>query len=228
MERYFVIIGRINSILFLLVLLGAAASVSWLTFTASQSQRRGVVEVVDADSAGEAPVLLGFERIESILGADALMMRLTTQGKSGKFSSGGYGGETRNVLFLSGSDKVSRWLFKDHKNLILVSTQLNEESSSPMESPTKALYFEYVVADTNNDETLSSEDNSSVGLAKPDGSGFIEILGDVSRVLLYDVTDQENLSVVYQKGTVVRLAKYSLRTMSQLSDQQIVNVPSSL
>jgi hypothetical protein len=228
MERLFVIVGRINSILFLLILVGAAISLSWVTFTATQSQRRGAVEVVETDSGGKAPVQLSFERIENIAGADTLMMRLSAQEKSEKFSSGGYGNETRNILFMSGIDKTARWLFKDHRNLILVSTELYGESPTAKDAPAKALYFEYVKTDTNKDEVLSSEDQSSIGLARPDGTGFTEILKNVKRIFSYEVIDQQRLAIVYQKEAEVWLAKFSLDDATQLSDQKLIEVPNSL
>jgi hypothetical protein len=227
MERLFVIVGKINSILLLLVLLGAAGSIAWMTLESSQWRRRGAVEVAETDSGTKKPILLNFGRVENITGADTQMMRLTTQEKSAKFSSGDYGSETRNVLFLNGSEKVARWLFKDHKNLVLVSAQLHEESLSK-ELPTKALYFEYVSEDTNKDGSLSAKDHSNIALTKANGTDFVEVLHDVSRIFSYGMLDQQHLSIVYQKGTIVRHAKYSIPAMKLDSDQEIVNVPSTL
>jgi hypothetical protein len=228
MERLFIIIKRINSVLFLLVLLGAAGLIAFLTLKSSRWQPRGAVEVAASESGTNKPILLNFERVESITGTDTQMMRLSAQRKSGKFSSGGYGSETRNVLFLNGSEKVARWLFKDHKNLILASNQLHEKSAESKEISTKALYFEYVSEDTNKDGNLSAEDHSNVGLTKPDGTGFLVVLHDVNRVLSFQILDQQHLSIVYQKETVVKHAKFSVATMTLISDQEIVNVPSTL
>lgn len=228
MERLFIIIGKINSVLFLLVLLGVAGSISWMTLESSRWQRRGTVEVAESESGTNKSILLNFERVESITGTDAQMMRLSAQRKSGKFSSGGYGSETRNVLFLNGSEKVARWLFKEHKNLILVSNQLHGDSTESKKTSTKALYFEYVSEDTNKDGNLSAEDHSNVGLTKPDGTGFLVVLHDVNRVLSFQILDQQYLSIIYQKETVVKHARFSVATMKLVSDQEIINVPSTL
>lgn len=228
MDRLFSIITKINSVLLLLVLLGAAGSIAWMTLQSSHWQRRGAVEVAESKSEVKKSILLNFERVENIKGTDTQMMRLTTQEKSAKFSSGGYGGETRNILFLNGADKNARWLFEDHKNLVLTTAQLHEESSSAKEQSTKALYFEYVSADSNKDGSLSTDDHSSVGLTKPDGSGFLEALRDVSRILSYGMLDEQHLSIVYQKGNVVRHAKFLTSAMKLESDQEIITVPRSL
>jgi hypothetical protein len=228
MNRLFIIIGRINSVLFLLVLIGAAGSVVWMTAEGNQWKRRGAVEVADAESGANKSVLLNFEKVENITGANAQLMRLTAQEKSAKFSSGEYGGETRNVVFLTGTEKAARWLFKEHKNVVLVTAQLSSESRNSKENPTSALYFEYVSNDTNQDGVLSSTDHSNIGLARPDGTAFVEILNGLSRVLSYEMLDDQNLSVVYQKGKAVRHAKFSVANLKLVTDQEIVNVPSTL
>ena len=228
MDRLFVIVGRINNILLLLVLLGTAVFIVSMSLESNRWSGRGAVAVAETDSGVKKSILLNFERVEDITGADTQMMRLSVQEKSRKFSSGGSGGETRNVLFLKGSDKAPRWLFNGHKNLVLVSAQLHEESSTSKEPLARVLYFEYVVEDTNKDGSLSSEDRSNVGISKPDGTGFVEVLHDVSRVLSYQLLDQQHLSVVYQKGTMVKHAKFSVVNMKLESDQEIVEVPNTL
>lgn len=228
MERLFTIIGRINTLLFLLVLLGAATFIAWTIFDSNQSNRRGAIEIADSESGTEKTILLSFGRVENVAGADTQMLPLSSRAKTGKLSSGGYGGETRNVLFLNGSEKAAHWLFKDHKNLILVSDQLHEEGTKTKETPAKALYFEYISDDTNEDGRFSTEDHSNIGLTKPNGTEFAMVLQDVSRVFSFQMLDPQHLSVVYQKGTAVKHAKLSVATMKLISDQELVNVPSTL
>lgn len=233
MERLFTLIGKLNNILLLCILIGAAASIAWVIFESKRWQPRGAVEVAESGTGPHNPILLRFEKIENISGARTQMMRLTTQDKSGKFSSGGYGSEIRNILFLSGEDKATQWLFKDHKNLIIGVAKLQEDShqensDNSKQQPTRALYFEFVTEDTNKDGVLSSEDNSRIGISKPDGSNFVVILSNLSRVLAYEMSDKENLSVVYQQDRSVKHARISLVTMKIVSDHEIVKVPSTL
>lgn len=225
MERLFVIIGKINSLLLLVVLIGVGISVAWLTMANNRWERRGAVEVPEAESSSNKSVLLSFDRFEHISGTNAQMIQLTTSTKSTKFSSGGGGSETRNVVFLTGHKKTARWLFKDNKNLILTVSQLHKDSDESKAPATEGLYFEYVTEDTNGDGVLSSEDHSNVALTKPDGTGFSEILHDVSRVFSREVPEQQYLSLVYQKGTTVRHARFSLSSFKLEVDQEIVSLP---
>jgi hypothetical protein len=225
MDRLFFIIGRINSLLLLLVLLGAALWIVWMNWGGNQWQQRGAIDAVNNSNDAKRPVRLEFEQPERIASADAQMIQLSTQGESAKFSSGGAGRQVRNVLFFTDSEKTARWLFKTHRNLIRTNVQLHEAPVDTKEQPARALYFEYITRDSNGDGKLSDEDHSSVGLAKPDGTGFVEVLPDVSRVLSHDLADVQHLSVVYQRGTSVRRARFSLVSMKLEEDQEIATLP---
>jgi len=232
MERLFVIIGRINSILLLLALLGAGALIGWMSWSSVQrEQQRGAIEVSAGQTEKVSPVLLNFGRIENITGTDTQMMNLTTEGRSGKFSSGSsYTSEIRNVLFLTGDGKKARWLFPTHGNRILAVSQLREDSYGPeaREKPTAALYFEYVTGDAGGDKTLSPPYLSKIALAKPDGTGFVDVLDGVDRVLSYQMLDSKRLTVVYQKGKSVHHARFSVTTMTKEFDAEIVSLPDRL
>ena len=229
MERIFAIIGRVNSVLLLIVLLGASSLIfiGWMSWSGTPWQRRGAIEVPAAQDEKASPVFLQFGRVKNIPGADTQMMELTAEDKSGKFSSSGYANEIRNVLFLTGSEKKARWLFPTHGNLILVADQLREDSGSlrAREKPISALYFEYVTSDTNGDKKLSSKDLSKIALAKPDGTDFVEVLDGVTRVLSYEMLDSHRLRVIYQKGRSIHHARFSVTMMTKELDHEIVSVP---
>ena len=80
MERLFVIIGRINSILFLIILLGAGASIALMMSESNRWERRGAVEVPDGKSSSKKPILVSFEKIENVTGTNVQMLQLTTKG----------------------------------------------------------------------------------------------------------------------------------------------------
>ncbi len=228
MERLFQNIAKINSVLLLLILIGAGISIAWVTWSSTQWQRRGAIEVPTGDATSKEKVLLNFERVQDIVGANTQMMLLSAEEKSGKISSGGYGSETRNVLFLSGVEKKARWLFSKQNNLILVAEQLQKETEGSKKEPTQALYFEYVTTDTNGDGKLSAQDQAIIGLSKPNGLGFVTILSNVTRVLSHEILDSQKLSVVYQSGTKVRHARFSILSMKLEADQEITNVPEGI
>lgn len=230
MERLFTLIKRINSALLLLGLLGLGAFIAWNIWSSNHWQSSRSVPI-PATQAGEAkPVLLEFGQIRNICGTDTQMLELSTRGDSGKFSSGGYGSETRNVLFLSGKDKTPRWLFPVQSNLILTAEQLRHETEScgSKQAPASALFFEYISNDSNGDGKLSREDRSRIALAKPDGTGLTEVLDGVSRVLSREMLDSQHLTLIYQKDRTIHHARFSLPTLSKELDQEIVTVPEEI
>lgn len=227
MDKMFNIIGKISSALLFLILIVVIGVISWSFFGSKQSPRRGEVGVVAMEEGKEKKMLLEFKQLENIKGVDTQMMRLIAKGDSFK-SYSGYGSDALNVLFLKGADKQAYWLFKEHKNHILVISQLSQDSGESKDLPTSALYFEYIAKDTNADGKLTNQDYSSVGIAKPDGTEFVDILHEISQVYSYQMRDQDKLSIVYQKEASIRHAKFTVSTMKLESDQEVMKMPSDI
>ncbi|GGC64033.1 hypothetical protein GCM10011396_08710 [Undibacterium terreum] len=154
------------------------------------------------------------------------MMRLSESEKSVSFASGSsYNQSTRNILFISGTDKKAHWLFPTQAKLILAVEQLNEKIDDAKEKPTQALYFEYVDKDSNGDGTLSHLDQSNIALAKPDGSGFIDVLHGVDRVISYELLSEKEISIVYQVGKSIKNIRLSAISFAKESEQEIISIP---
>lgn len=224
-ERFFIVIGRINSVLLLLVLLAAAVAVG--DFALPIFRERGdAAPVAEVEPGAKQPIFLNIAGVEAITGAGTLMMRLSTRGEPAQYSSGEDHGETRNVLFLTEAANTSRWLFKSHDNVVLVADQLRDATAVEKEGgKTKALYFEYLSKERDGGGTPSTTAMSTIGLARPDGSAMTAVLRDVDRVLSHDLYSSGDLSVVYQKGRTVRNARFSLAAFTLVSDQEIVGMP---
>jgi hypothetical protein len=228
MERIFSLIAKINSLLLLLLLLAGGISVSWFLWSNNQWQRRGAIELQADGSSSSKSVLLRFEGIQKVRGSDTQMLLLSAEDRSEKFSCGGYNSKTRNVLFLSGAEKNTHWLFPSQSHLILVVDQLGEGDDSENKVPTKALYFEFITKDSNGDGRITSQDQSTVGLSKPDGAGFVEVLTEVTRVLSHEILDDKVLSIVFQSGQSIRHATFSLGSLAKISEAEVVKVPTEI
>lgn len=222
MDRFFVVVGRIISVLLLLVLLGGIVGVAFLTLGTSQRERSPAL-VAETVPGTKAPVRLNLGSPEQIIGVDATMIELRSEGSYSKIASGGSPGETRNLLFLTGADKKASWLFKNHQNLVLDVEQIQKVKSSSTH-PALAVYVRYVPADTNGDGELSEQDNAVLALVKPDGTGFLPIAQGVSRVISYDMQDDDQLSLVYQRGMTLRHVGFSIKRFTIDFDKEILNM----
>lgn len=182
----------------------------------------------DVPSAEAGVPAMSFSEGEPVRGTDVQLLRLTLRTEPEKFSSSGYGLEVRNALLLVGPDATPHWLFKNNQSWVRRLQQLSGDPDDPEDGDTAALYVEYVSTDTNGDQRLSSSDRFNVAVAAPDGTNFQTLLSDVQQVFSHVVTEEDELTVVYQKADAVRQARFALPSGKLLADKEVVKVPQAL
>ena len=229
MERLFKFIRRVNSVLFLLVLLGAGGCVIWYALQIYHYQwgrdRTATSGEVKADKEDERePVWLTLEDPETVTGTDIQMLRLTAEGEYGRRRDQ----TIRNILFLSAGDHRGTWLFPAHGNLVLETDQIRPWRSDDLNAPTKAIYLRFIPGDPEDAAGPSEYDVSVVALIKRDGTGLVEVLRDVDEVLSYEQFDAESLSITYRNLDGLRFARISLDTFAKLSDYLVTDIPDQL
>lgn len=228
MKRFFTIVRRINSILFLLVLLGVGAGAAWWSWQLHHWYARQYPsqEAITADNSADEPAYADLGDADTVTGTGIQMFSLTAEGL------GRRGRQTRNILFLSAAEPQGRWLFPDHGNLILEADQIRPWIRSwrgdDASAPSTALYFEFVPADPDSGREPSEFDMHSVALSRPDGTGLVEVLQDVEAVLSYEQVDATSLTVVYRDFQDLRRARISLDNFAVISDQTVATVPDTL
>jgi hypothetical protein len=224
-SRVFKLINRINSILFLLILLGLGGFIAFLFFQSSDWRERRTVEVAAGDEQGEkdnVEFILG--RVEQVAGHDSQYVQLSSRIRGGKLS--GYsGGETRNVLFFVGTDLDSHWIFDHNQNLISTIATLHNGNKCNNTETVKAIYFNVVVKDTNGDGKLSGDDLSVVALARPDGTGYTELVSDVKSVFDFNISDDGMyLMLLHQIENEVIFSRYSIKDFSRVSRRVVTGI----
>lgn len=223
LTRFFTIVNRLISLVVLLALLALGASMVHTAWLRMPEQEPGSVKVKveDATKATSSAVALSFSKPESVTSADVEIVELLAGNEAG----GGYGSrdssEVRNALFVSNAGKPARWLFKDHKNKVPTLQQLKYVPPGQDAEHTAAIYVEFIAPQ-------STSENLTVALAKPDGSGIRSVLPDVTRVLSYQLADTRTLTVLFQRGAVLRQASISLDDFTVISERQIEKLPAAL
>ena len=144
--------------------------------------------------------------------------------------SSGYGGsQIRNVLFLSGKDLESTWLYEEHSNLINCFRKLQTSNKYNGEDPVLALYISVIKEDTNNDGDLSDKDSVTLALARVDGSDYLEVNKGIAKILDSTVTDGGgSVSFLLHIGSDVVVKKYSLSTFELVSERTISEITKEL
>lgn len=228
MKTFFTFISKLNS----LFLFGFFASmlllVALVVWSAFKDQRKDVVTVSDA-SGSKVEMRFRLVEFKDIPGANAQMLKLTATSVKPGFAYSDYKSDTRNILFLAGDERKARWLFPHQNNVIhttgLLHSQVEKDNSPSRENPTKALYIEFSDKDTNGDSEISEDDEVSLGLSKPDGEGFATVLTGIDQLYSVTILGGQSISVLYRAGKMFRHALYSVATLAQMSDREIVAIP---
>lgn len=213
MDRVFRWIRRVNSVLFLLVLIGGSFGavqlyVSYLNMMESYTARNTPEEVVKPERDPDL-VRLTLGEAERVRGTDITTIVLYSE--EGKRRSRTHE-QMRNVLFTSASG--ARWLLETHDNVLLEFDELRRGEQS-----TRAFYYEIEATD---------DDSLAIALSKPDGSKLTEILTGVARVLSHEQTDDHAISIIYQIDDKLWHARFDLETFSKLSEQSLVDIPQQM
>lgn len=231
-NRFFAIVQRINSVLFLLLLLGGVGLMLLAFFETSSWERRDTVVVTEENGNREREFFVG--SLVTVQGHDVQYVELESRDHGGKFSSGGYGSQTRNLLFLRGNEMQATWLFEGNGQMIrthhaLAKDGINGESDCDGArngtQPVLALYYEVVRGNADDSGEFEESAPASIALSRPDGSGYRELEPGVRRVIQKQVLDDgATLSLLLQDGPRLVLKRYSLRSFDKISEREIATL----
>ncbi len=136
----------------------------------------------------------------------------------------------RNYLFVDGHTQSSTWLFP-HNHFVLSTPNyvlrngVDEYPSYSSSNKIIALYFIVYKADTNKDKALKTNDEASIALVKPDGTGYTELEKNVGNIIKADViNDGSHLVLFFYKGKEFYVSKYSLDEFKKISEQRIETI----
>lgn len=226
-NKFFITVNRINSIIFLLILIGGFILTTMGFFSVNEWDRKRSVEVTNSEGnleKVEEDYRLG--TLEEFTGHDVQYVTLNSKEPDRSFSSG-YGGasQVRNVLFFKGENLEYNWLYKEHTNLILCVCKLRAENEYSNKEKVVGLYINAVKKDTNGDGLLSNKDRSTIALLNIDGTGYKEVEQNIDQIIDTDVTnDGKHLIFMVQVGNQVIVKKYSLASLTKLSERVITDI----
>jgi len=186
-KKFFTWTSRINSILFLILLILSIGFVIYGILESKKWGQRNVVEVIDKKSADKAIEDLRLSNISKVCGKDIHFVKLKSAPKSKEFSSGGYSNITRNIVFFAGSEMKSHWLFDTDKYLINEIDQLKKNADDCKDKETKSIYYEIVKSDTDKNGKLDDNDAITIALTSADGLNYFEIDSGLSSVIDHSI-----------------------------------------
>ena len=228
MNRFFMNEQRINSVLFLLILLSAGAGLLWAATDGMRARQPAAAQAIDTANPTEKRVEVSFGQPQDIVGTTLQSIDLETVGEIGKYSSGHRGGTTRNILLLDGQDKPAKWLFASHKQQIYNHEQLSLTDRQSTQAPTLALLINYAPLVLDDEQSSSRQPLSTVAVSRVDGGELTDVLQGVEQVFSKQMLNENLLSIVYLKGKAVHRAQISLRPIKLVSNRELVALPQTL
>lgn len=220
MDRFFIAVARLNSVLFLVLLVGALVSAVLLW----QGTRSDSTPTMKAQAKPDGAVKeFSFGRVEHITGTAIQLVFLTTDKERGYIASGGRRHDNVNLLFVHG-DGSSHWFFPRNTQQIVRVQQLRADHASDTD-PTQALLLDYIKTDSNNDGQLPQADLHQLVVVSVDGTHVTPLQNNVGQVLSVDMIGADLVSVLYQQAGAVRQARFSLQQMTLQSDHAVAQLP---
>ncbi|TMO67467.1 hypothetical protein CWC20_21555, partial [Pseudoalteromonas aurantia] len=107
-------------------------------------------------------------------------------------------------MFLNDKTNHAKWLFKTTDQLIIEFGALSRYKEfdirpykeQKVDAP-KAVSYEVIKNDTNNDKLLDGKDKRTFALSKIDGSNYSEVISGYNRIVESNLNAEGNLFVVF-------------------------------
>ena len=215
------ILWRINGILIFIGVLSILLLVGYV-FTQSSlfsSRQKEEAAVITTDEKQEKQYL-ELRRGSLLTGTDILRSPLSEIQSGGSFSSSGYGGFTRNFLFVNPPDLKSWWLLPDQKGIIQESHDLSNPRSGDSRRVVASIY-EIITKDTNGDGRISPDDSSRAYFSTNAAGSGLELTKDSIRVIAVEQVSDSQAIVLFQTPTETRATTFLITNGNIVSEAAI-------
>jgi len=132
---------------------------------------------------------------------------------------------SKNVIFINSNTNKSHWLFESVQQLITEIHLLSTEHDTT--SITKAISYEVMNNDTNNDGVFDNLDKRTFALSRVDGTHYSEITSGYNRTIESRVNNDGNLFVVFIANDTVYSMLIDLNTFNVLDKRALPKVSDS-
>jgi hypothetical protein len=213
-RKFFRVIWRINSLLILM----AAGTVIFAIGTLLLEElgvrtraRRAEDGVAVSGSNTKSELVLG--RASIVPGTQVMRAELQRPQSGVKFS-GGYGSETRNLLFIEPGQRVAHWLLPDNEHIVADSSDISDQK----DSCEKRVIVTAVLV-----KPASQSPEGGVGrllLFDPPGKKIVEVADHVRTIQVANIGQRE-LNVLYERERRLFLSVFDPQSISKIREQEI-------
>ena len=224
-NKFFRLVWRINSLIILggssLIALFIAYNVIKYFLRPSHQPEPVVVENLAEDPENKEKWVIGSPIY--IEGNDYLLLPLISESDEVKIKSTSkfsrvsynkyYGNSSKNILFLNKKTNESFWLFENTSRLILDTTLFPNNYRD--KETTKAIFYNVVSKDTNNDKKLNYQDDLSLYMSNPEGGDYQLVLDVYDKIISRTSVEDNQMVIVFQKNgkafsRLIQLSPYKI------------------
>ena len=224
---FFKLIWRTNGVILLLVLcLAVYQLLDNIIFKSSTLHQSSVVNFEDKQKKIFSESW-SFDYWSQVSGTPYLMLALKFEQEyeySSKFSSSDrLAKSTRNYLFVNTQNKDKQnWVFANNKNLIIDADFLSK-SDENKNRIVIAILYQIAKSDTDGDNRLTKGDLTSIGLSKPDGTSYKNVLENIDTLLKHMLIFEKTLFLLYKKNGDTFVEYVDLSTFTNSHKMRLPN-----
>ena len=225
-SKVFKNIWRFNAIVIMLVgVLGFALSLfACVMIYKDMTRDRNVRNIVNIEESPEKEEEWRLGSMTTVQGSEFLMIPLHSEQNYSRGSYSKSASSTRNYLFINSETNDKYWFLEKNDYLITQTNQLPSTRYDKQTKDTKAILYYLVKSDTNNDNALTSSDLLSVGISKPNGKDYVELLKDIDFVNGYKTVNEKSVMLVFQRDNIGYSASIDLDKLSISDEEQLPSV----
>lgn len=225
-NRFFRFVWRFNGIILMVAgMLGIIVLlIGGYSFLRTITRDRGTRDIVNVQ--GDAPVeekwQLGY--MSPIDSEPWVMIPLYSDQKYDQSYYSKSTSSARNYLFINSRTNKKHWLFSTNRYLIVDVAFLSEAENAENEKKVRALLYRIVKKDTNGDKRLTHDDLQVIGLSRPSGKGYKEVLNGIDVFVGQRLVDEDTLLLVYQRKGVGYSANVKLSDFHFFNESELPKV----
>jgi hypothetical protein len=224
-RKFFFLLWRVNAVvIFILGLLGSVALAVVVVLLYHEATReRQVTDVLNVTDERVADSKTKLGEFKAIAGSPVLRAELHVEQEyetGSRFSSGSKeSSSTQNYLFFDPGSDSSYWLLPGFKGIIHSTTELPESDYGDTSKPMKAVFYELIERDSNEDGQLTPKDTKEIAISDPAGTRLIRALkGIESFNSVHLLPDERAAIVLYGASGQARAARIELATGKVVND----------
>lgn len=211
-NKIFLTINRVNSLLFLVLLVVSLIGAVFIFQEITKSMRRNAIEITTPDK--ETKEIIELSDVETIRDKGIQYIRVYSK-RDGVLKSGGYSRTLRNLLFLSQIGEEPKWLLPDNDSKIIDHRVLNTYDDKTKKSTSDYIYI----------EINPQSEGVSACISSVDGESLHCLDKGLNKIIQYEYfSDEKTLGLLVQESNEIRYKVFDLKSKKLESDKFVIKL----